>query len=51
MGNSAVKHFGIDQFPDDIDEACVGVVNVIDGATKETHGGRFWKYDGTKMPG
>ncbi|OTA91573.1 hypothetical protein M434DRAFT_76025 [Hypoxylon sp. CO27-5] len=29
-----------------IDESCNGMVQLIDVATKETHGGRFWDYDG-----
>ncbi|KAI1413718.1 NAD(P)-binding protein [Hypoxylon sp. FL1857] len=29
-----------------IDESCDGMVQLIDIATKETHGGRFWDYDG-----
>ncbi|OTA60423.1 NAD(P)-binding protein [Hypoxylon sp. EC38] len=29
-----------------IDESCNGTVQLIDVATKETHGGRFWDYDG-----
>ncbi|KAI1374564.1 NAD(P)-binding protein [Hypoxylon crocopeplum] len=29
-----------------IDESCDGMVSLIDVATKESHGGRFWDYDG-----
>ncbi|KAL7627040.1 hypothetical protein AAE478_003816 [Parahypoxylon ruwenzoriense] len=29
-----------------LDESCDGMKKVIDAATKESHGGRFWSYDG-----
>ncbi|KAI1102856.1 NAD(P)-binding protein [Jackrogersella minutella] len=30
------------------DESCGGMVGLIDVATKESHGGRFWDYDGER---
>lgn len=26
-----------------------GILAVVDKATKETHGGKFWSYDGTEL--
>ncbi|RYP36183.1 hypothetical protein DL767_003515 [Monosporascus sp. MG133] len=36
--------------PVDNADACNGVVALIDGATKETHGGKFMSYQGTELP-
>ncbi|XDG01523.1 hypothetical protein ABKA04_001138 [Annulohypoxylon sp. FPYF3050] len=31
-----------------VDESCNGMVRLIDVATRESHGGKFWGYDGTR---
>ncbi|KAI1213258.1 NAD(P)-binding protein [Annulohypoxylon truncatum] len=31
-----------------VDESCDGIVHLIDVATRESHGGRFWDYDGAR---
>lgn len=31
------------------EESAKAMLEVIDKATKETHGGKFWKYDGEEM--
>lgn len=31
-----------------VDESCDGMVHLIDLATRESHGGKFWGYDGTR---
>ncbi|KAI1460140.1 NAD(P)-binding protein [Annulohypoxylon moriforme] len=49
MGNDSAQYFGYGEAPDNIDKACDGVVTVIDSATKETHSGKMWSYDGTQM--
>jgi hypothetical protein len=30
-----------------IERSVLGVLSVLDAATKETHGGKFWSYDGS----
>jgi norsolorinic acid ketoreductase len=32
-----------------IEASASGVLKVVAAATKETHGGKFWSYDGTKL--
>ena len=46
MGNNGAKMYGMEEAPVSLDDSCDGQVKVIDAATKETHGGRFWRYDG-----
>ncbi|KAH9897335.1 hypothetical protein F4778DRAFT_783426 [Xylariomycetidae sp. FL2044] len=33
-----------------VDESVAGVVKVIDGASKQSHGDRFWDYTGKEVP-
>ncbi|KAI1092956.1 NAD(P)-binding protein [Rostrohypoxylon terebratum] len=49
LGNESARVFGYGQAPDTIDKSCDGLVEVIDAATKETHGGKMWNYDGTQQ--
>jgi hypothetical protein len=52
MGNHAADTFGVkleDLGGISPDESIKGVVRVIDEATKATHGGKFWSYDGSQM--
>jgi hypothetical protein len=30
-------------------ESATGILSLIDKATKETHGGKFWNVDGTEL--
>jgi norsolorinic acid ketoreductase len=30
-------------------ESASGILAVIESATKETHGGKFWSYDGSRL--
>ena len=46
LGNNGARFFGYEQAPLTIDESCNGMVKLIDMATKESNGGRFWNYDG-----
>ncbi|KAK4943665.1 hypothetical protein LTR10_016762 [Elasticomyces elasticus] len=47
MGNMGARElFGLEQAPDNLDESCDGMVKLFDEATKETHGGKFWRYTG-----
>lgn len=52
MGRAGAADFGMKI--EDMDsispiECAVGVLAVIDQATKETHGGKFWTYAGEQM--
>lgn len=49
LGNDSARIFGYGQAPDTIDKSCDGLVEVIDAATKETHGGKMWNYDGKQQ--
>ncbi|KAI0893979.1 NAD(P)-binding protein [Annulohypoxylon nitens] len=49
LGNESARIFGYGQAPDAIDKSCDGLVEVIDAATKETHGGKMWNYDGKQQ--
>ncbi|XDG07549.1 hypothetical protein ABKA04_007164 [Annulohypoxylon sp. FPYF3050] len=49
LGNESARFFGYGQAPDTIDKSCDGLVEVIDTATKETHGGKMWNYDGKQQ--
>jgi hypothetical protein len=31
------------------EESAAGILSVVDNATKESHGGRFWDYKGEQM--
>jgi norsolorinic acid ketoreductase len=31
------------------EDSAQGMLNVIDNATKETHGGKFWSYTGDEL--
>lgn len=50
MGNNAANLFGLEQATTTIDESTTGIVKVIDGATRDTHGGKLWVYDGNVVP-
>lgn len=48
MGKAASEGIGlpIEAFNITVDQSCDGMVHLIDVASKESHGGRFWDYDG-----
>ncbi|WVQ81964.1 hypothetical protein IAT38_004091 [Cryptococcus sp. DSM 104549] len=48
MGNAAAARFGLPSAPQTVDEIAPQVVYVIDSATRETHGGYMWHFDGKK---
>ncbi|KAK3320147.1 hypothetical protein B0T19DRAFT_433963 [Cercophora scortea] len=48
-GNTSAKHYGFEQAPLPILDSVTGLVSVIDVATKESHGGQLWGYDGKKQ--
>jgi norsolorinic acid ketoreductase len=52
MGSSGVKVLGktvIELGGITAPESVVGVLKVVDVATKDSHGGRFWTYEGEEL--
>ncbi|KAI1120033.1 NAD(P)-binding protein [Nemania abortiva] len=49
LGNMAANLAGLEKAFLPVSEACPQIVKLIDAATKESHGGRFWNYDGKEM--
>ncbi|KAI2613455.1 NAD(P)-binding protein [Hypoxylon sp. NC1633] len=49
LGVTALKNWGLERSLVQIEESCLKLVQIIDGATKETHGGRFWNYTGEEL--
>ncbi|KAL7619736.1 hypothetical protein AAE478_010278 [Parahypoxylon ruwenzoriense] len=46
IGGTAAQALRLDRAPLDVKDSCEGLVLLIDKATKDTHGGRFWTYEG-----
>ncbi|KAL9621505.1 MAG: hypothetical protein Q9160_004035 [Pyrenula sp. 1 TL-2023] len=49
MGNRGATLSGLEKAPQTLEESIVGMMNVFDAAERETHGGKFWAYDGTTV--
>jgi norsolorinic acid ketoreductase len=49
MGSSGVKVLGKTVGGITAPESVVGVLKVVDVATKDSHGGRFWTYEGEEL--
>ncbi|EXJ55060.1 uncharacterized protein A1O5_12799 [Cladophialophora psammophila CBS 110553] len=50
MGDSGARVFGLEHAPDSLLDSCDGMIKLFDEATKETHGGKLWQYDGIQLP-
>ncbi|KEY73079.1 hypothetical protein S7711_06151 [Stachybotrys chartarum IBT 7711] len=50
LGNRGARTFAMDKAAITVEESVQGVVNVIDASTKETHGGKLWKWTGEEEP-
>ncbi|WVQ81965.1 hypothetical protein IAT38_004092 [Cryptococcus sp. DSM 104549] len=50
MGHLGAQNMGLERATLDVEESVYAVVKLVDGATRETHGGYMWDYDGTKLP-
>lgn len=50
MGNRGAAAMGVEQANITVDESVNGIVNVVDNATKETHGGKYLEYSGKFLP-
>ncbi|KFA56592.1 hypothetical protein S40293_01178 [Stachybotrys chartarum IBT 40293] len=48
--NRGARTFAMDKAAITVEESVQGVVNVIDASTKETHGGKLWKWTGEEEP-
>lgn len=46
MGNSGAKQFGMEEAPLSLDDSCNLMMPLIEQATKELRGGRFWDQEG-----
>lgn len=47
MGNASARLvLGLEKAFVEVDDSCDGVVQVIDVATKDTHGGKLWDNEG-----
>ncbi|KAI0010984.1 NAD(P)-binding protein [Xylariaceae sp. FL0662B] len=49
LGNRAAHLIGLEKAFVPVEESCPKVVQLIDGATKESHGGKLWDYNGKEM--
>lgn len=50
LGNIGANHFGFDAAPLGVAECAAGLDRVIAESTRETHGGKFYKWDGEVLP-
>lgn len=46
MGNGSARLLGLEKADISVDESCDGTVQLIDVATKESHGGKLWDNEG-----
>jgi norsolorinic acid ketoreductase len=47
-GNGGARFFGLEKAPQTVKESCDGMVKLFDKATKESHGGKVWNYEGNQ---
>ncbi|KAB8437442.1 hypothetical protein FH972_025120 [Carpinus fangiana] len=50
MGNKGAEVMGLEKAGITTEESVTGMVKVLDAATRETHGGKLWYWDGSKQP-
>ncbi|KIN08488.1 hypothetical protein OIDMADRAFT_107814 [Oidiodendron maius Zn] len=50
MGNRGAKAFGAEKAAMTIEQNVNGIIEVIDVATRDTHGGKLWRWDGKQIP-
>ncbi|KAI8628947.1 NAD(P)-binding protein [Xylariaceae sp. FL1651] len=48
-GNRAAQAFGLSQATVTIEESCDGLMKIFDNASKATHGGKLWRFDGIEV--
>ncbi|KAI8963215.1 NAD(P)-binding protein [Daldinia sp. FL1419] len=49
LGNRAANLIGLEKATITVEESTRGIVKVIDAATRETHSGKMWRYDGKEV--
>ncbi|GAA5903384.1 hypothetical protein JCM8208_001905 [Rhodotorula glutinis] len=49
MGNAGAKAMGLDEAPVKLEDSVAGVLKLVDGATREKSGGKFWDYTGDEL--
>lgn len=50
LGNHGADVFGFEKAAIPIEQSVHGMIKVIDVATRETHGGKLWVWDGRQVP-
>ncbi|EPE34835.1 NAD(P)-binding Rossmann-fold containing protein [Glarea lozoyensis ATCC 20868] len=50
LGNHAAHSFNIEKAAITSEESVTGMVKVIDVATRDSHGGKLWEYNGVEVP-
>ena len=50
LGNLGAEAFGYEKAAITVEESVGGMVRVIDAATRETHGGKLWSWEGGEVP-
>ena len=48
MGNGGAKSMGMEQAPMTVDDSVGKIVRLLDTATRESHGGKYWNLDDDK---
>ncbi|BGP51681.1 hypothetical protein JCM10450v2_007631 [Rhodotorula kratochvilovae] len=49
LGNAGAKMFGMEEAPFTLKESVESTLRIMDGATREKSGGRFWDYTGEEL--
>ena len=50
MGNRGAESFELEKATITTEESVEGLIKVFDAATRETHGGKLWLWDGKQVP-
>jgi hypothetical protein len=50
IGNHAAHSFNIEKAAITLEESVAGIVKVIDVASRDSHGGKLWEYNGGEVP-
>ncbi|TVY36965.1 Norsolorinic acid ketoreductase [Lachnellula subtilissima] len=50
MGNRGAHAFGVEEASTTLEDSVNGMIKVINVATRDTHGGKLWEYNGSQVP-
>jgi hypothetical protein len=50
LGNLGATNIGLKEAPVSVKESTDGIIQIVDKASKDTHGGTFWEYNGQPYP-